>query len=101
MVLDLQLAESSLYRQTTALASGHECKVITGIDDHSRYCVIAAVVNRATGRAVRQAPPGRGAVRADLRRERHRPAADQAPLGHDRQDRAPAPDPVAGTAEHP
>jgi hypothetical protein len=34
------------------LASGRECKVITGIDDHSRYCVIAAVVARATGRAV-------------------------------------------------
>jgi transposase InsO family protein len=34
------------------LASGRECKVITGIDDHSRYCVIAAVVYRATGRAV-------------------------------------------------
>ena len=34
------------------LASGRERKVITGIDDHSRYCVIAAVVYRATGRAV-------------------------------------------------
>jgi transposase InsO family protein len=34
------------------LASGRECKVITGIDDHSRYCVIATVVYRATGRAV-------------------------------------------------
>src|SRR5487761_1080900 len=34
------------------LASGHECKVITGVDDHSRYCVIATVVYRATGRAV-------------------------------------------------
>ena len=34
------------------LADGRECKVITGIDDHSRYCVIATVVYRATGRAV-------------------------------------------------
>jgi transposase InsO family protein len=34
------------------LASGRECKVITGVDDHSRYCVIATVVARATGRAV-------------------------------------------------
>jgi transposase InsO family protein len=34
------------------LADGRECKVITGIDDHSRYCVIAVVVYRATGRAV-------------------------------------------------
>src|SRR5580692_4924299 len=34
------------------LADGRECKVITGIDDHSRFCVIATVVMRATGRAV-------------------------------------------------
>jgi transposase InsO family protein len=29
-----------------------EAKVVTGVDDHSRYCVIATVVVRATGRAV-------------------------------------------------
>ncbi len=29
-----------------------EAKVVTGVDDHSRYCVIAKVVERATGRAV-------------------------------------------------
>src|SRR6266702_7129451 len=34
------------------LADGRECKVITGIDDYSRFCVIATVVARATGRAV-------------------------------------------------
>jgi hypothetical protein len=34
------------------LASGTEAKVVTGVDDHSRYCVIASVVTRATGRAV-------------------------------------------------
>ncbi|HEY7103450.1 MAG TPA: IS481 family transposase [Mycobacteriales bacterium] len=34
------------------LESGAECKIVTGVDDHSRYCVIAAVVPRATGRAV-------------------------------------------------
>ena len=77
------------------LADGRECKIITGIDDHSRFCVIAAVVARATARAVcsaftaamreygipgevlsdiqavhravRQAPPGGGAVRAICR----------------------------------
>ncbi len=37
------------------LADGRECKIITGIDDHSRFCVIATVVLRATGRAVCQA----------------------------------------------
>ncbi|MBL7627680.1 IS481 family transposase [Frankia sp. CN6] len=29
-----------------------EVKVVTGIDDHSRYCVLATVVARPTGRAV-------------------------------------------------
>ncbi|WSN71424.1 helix-turn-helix domain-containing protein [Streptomyces sp. NBC_01361] len=29
-----------------------EAKIVTGVDDHSRYCVIASVVARATGRAV-------------------------------------------------
>ena len=35
-------------------ASGEvrEAKVVTGVDDHSRFCVIASVVERATGRAV-------------------------------------------------
>ena len=35
--------------QTGAL---REVKVVTGVDDHSRFCVIASVVERATGRAV-------------------------------------------------
>ncbi|GAB4102745.1 IS481 family transposase [Micromonospora taraxaci] len=34
------------------LADGGEAKVVTGVDDHSRFCVIAQVVRRATGRAV-------------------------------------------------
>jgi transposase InsO family protein len=34
------------------LADGTECKLVSGIDDHSRFCVIAAVVRRATARAV-------------------------------------------------
>ncbi len=34
------------------LADGTEAKVVTGVDDHSRFCVIASVVRRATGRAV-------------------------------------------------
>ncbi|MGW3608174.1 IS481 family transposase [Micromonospora sp. NPDC005161] len=34
------------------LGDGGEAKVVTGVDDHSRFCVIAAVVRRATGRAV-------------------------------------------------
>jgi transposase InsO family protein len=29
-----------------------EAKIVTGVDDHSRFCVIAAVVERATARAV-------------------------------------------------
>jgi len=34
------------------LVAGRDTKIITGVDDHSRYCVICAVVPRATGRAV-------------------------------------------------
>jgi len=34
------------------LADGSECKVLTGIDDHSRFVVCAGVMVRATSRAV-------------------------------------------------
>jgi transposase len=34
------------------LTDGREAKLISGVDDHSRFCVIATVVLRATGRAV-------------------------------------------------
>jgi transposase InsO family protein len=34
------------------LADGTEASVVTGIDDHSRFCVAAAVVRRATARPV-------------------------------------------------
>jgi hypothetical protein len=34
------------------LSDGSEVKVVTGVDDHSRFCVLAAVVIRATSRAV-------------------------------------------------
>jgi hypothetical protein len=33
-------------------ADGREYKLVSGVDDHSRFCVIATVVARATGRAV-------------------------------------------------
>jgi hypothetical protein len=29
-----------------------EGRIVTGVDDHSRYCVLARAVERATGRAV-------------------------------------------------
>jgi transposase InsO family protein len=34
------------------LADGRQCKVLTGIDDHSRFIVCAGVMTRATSRAV-------------------------------------------------
>lgn len=34
------------------LDDGSELKVVTGIDDHSRFCVAAGLVRRATSRAV-------------------------------------------------
>src|SRR6266536_1683179 len=36
-------------------AMAPNARVVTGVDDHSRFCVIAAVVPRATGRTVCQA----------------------------------------------
>jgi transposase InsO family protein len=37
-----------------AVATGEvrEARIVTGVDDHSRFCVLARVVERATGRAV-------------------------------------------------
>src|SRR5215475_1120862 len=37
------------------LADSREVKIVTGIDDHSRYCVLATAVMRATARSVCQA----------------------------------------------
>lgn len=34
------------------LGDGGEAKVVTSVDDDSRFCVIAAVVRRASARAV-------------------------------------------------
>lgn len=36
----------------TSTGELREAKIVTGIDDHSRFCVMATVVERATGRAV-------------------------------------------------
>lgn len=36
----------------TATGELREAKIVTGVDDHSRFCVMAAVVEHATGRAV-------------------------------------------------
>jgi transposase InsO family protein len=37
------------------LASGRELTLVSGVDDHSRICVITKVVTQASGRAVCQA----------------------------------------------
>jgi hypothetical protein len=34
------------------LSDGTELKVVTGIDDHSRFCVAAGLVTRAISKAV-------------------------------------------------
>ena len=36
----------------TTTGEVREARIVTGVDDHSRYCVLARVVERATGRAV-------------------------------------------------
>jgi hypothetical protein len=42
-------------RPRAVAAGGRECKLVTGIDDHSRFVVIAAVVAQPSARAVCQA----------------------------------------------
>jgi transposase InsO family protein len=34
------------------LADGSECKILTGVDDHSRFCVAAGILRRAVARSV-------------------------------------------------
>jgi transposase InsO family protein len=34
------------------LTDGHELKAVTGIDDHSRFCIAAGLVERANASAV-------------------------------------------------
>jgi transposase len=110
------------------LAGGAEVKIVTGIDDHSRYCVIARAVRRATARPVCRAfieamtvygvleevltdngtvftgrfikpRPAEVLSGSDLPGERHHRAADQAPVTDDHgQDRAAAPVPARRAA---
>lgn len=40
------------------LQDGSELKVVTGVDDHSRFCVAAQLVRRATSKAVCEAFTG-------------------------------------------
>jgi transposase len=63
------------------LADGTEAKLVTGVDDHSRFCVICQVVPRATGRATCLAlgrPGGRRAAAAAAAC-RHRPGPGRRP----------------------
>ena len=113
------------------LSGGTEVKLVSGLDDHSRYCVTAQLVVRATGRAVCAAfaaslarhgipgevltdngkqftgrftrpRPSRGAVRADLPGERHHHPADPPPHPHhDREDRTLAQDPARPNSSPP
>ena len=104
------------------LADGTEVKVVTGVDDHSRYCVIAHACAaghrpgrvpglRRGARALRRPRGGphgqrqtvhrpvrsgrRGALRSDLPGQRHRaPAHPTRHTDHDRQDRTLPPDPA-------
>ena len=112
------------------LADGRELKAVTGIDDHSRFCVAAGLVERANARSVcrdlhrrpgplrqpggvvdrqRQGlhrparpPPQRGAVRPHLPRARDHPPAHRGPLpDHHRQDRTLPQDPPGRAADRP
>jgi transposase len=71
------------------LIDGTEVKIVTGVDDHSRFCVIARAVRRATARPVCQAfveaMAGYGIpeeVLTDIQREGvHRPVPQARPAG--------------------
>jgi len=58
------------------LSDGSELKVVTGIDDHSRFCVSARLVRRATAKPVcdslAEAMRRHGVPRSDLDRRSHR-----------------------------
>jgi transposase, IS30 family len=49
---DAHLVEQAMPQAIGTLPAERECKIITAIDDHSRFCVIATVVLRATARAL-------------------------------------------------
>jgi len=113
------------------LTGGTELRLISGIDDHSRFCVIATVVRRATARAVCRAfiaammiygipdevlsdngkqftgrfgkPRPAEVLFERICRENgitQRLTKPQVTNDYG-EDRASAPDPAAGTAEHP
>jgi transposase InsO family protein len=46
------------------LEDGTEAKILTGVDDHSRFCVAAGLVRRATSKAYRVRKLGFGPDRA-------------------------------------
>ena len=102
------------------LADGRRAKALTGVDDHSRFCVSAQLMLRESSQRVceglalamrtygvpgadpdrqrqglhRPVQPatGRGALRPGLSGERHRAPADPAAVtDHDREDRAVPP----------
>jgi hypothetical protein len=45
------------------LTNGRELKAVTGIDDHSRFCVMAGLVERANAPSVSDLHPGPGPLR--------------------------------------
>jgi hypothetical protein len=49
------------------LADGRECKMLTGIDDHSRFVVVAAVLAAPSGGGGRCVPQGNARRRSALR----------------------------------
>ncbi|MGH3971434.1 MAG: helix-turn-helix domain-containing protein [Mycobacterium sp.] len=108
------------------LADGRECKMLTGIDDHSRFIVVAAVLAVPSGRAVADAflkamrvygvpsevltdngkqftgrftkpRPAEVLFERVCREWDHRPTHQAALAHHDRQDRTLASDPAPRT----
>ncbi len=107
-----------------------ELKIVTGVDDHSRFCIAAGLVTRATSKAVCAVsqrrfvaygipdeiltdngkvftgrfgtPAHRGPVRSHLPRERDLPSPHRGALTDDhRQDRTVPPEPAQGVPRRP
>src|SRR5580700_3579973 len=90
------------------LACGRELKLVSGLDDHSRYCVIARLVIRAAGRAVCRAfaatlrrCPAEVLFERICRENGITTGLTRLRTPHDGQDRTLAQDPAGGAPDRP
>jgi transposase len=71
------------------LADGRELKAVTGIDDHSRFCVMAGLVERANTSPLRSRPSGSTCSRSGSSTRRCRPRCSATSWTHAASNSAP------------